>query len=39
VKRLIAEPSLALVIYNHNKHVDKKGSPCHGSMDNMAQWL
>jgi hypothetical protein len=36
VKRLIAEPSLALVIYNHNKHVDKKGSPCHGPMDKMA---
>ncbi|VAH01931.1 unnamed protein product [Triticum turgidum subsp. durum] len=36
VKRLIAEPSLALVIYNHNKHVDKKGTPCHGPMDKMA---
>ncbi|XP_062189637.1 uncharacterized protein LOC133892717 isoform X1 [Phragmites australis] len=36
VKRLIAEPSVALVIYNHNKHVDKKGMPCHGPMDKMA---
>ncbi|KAG8081135.1 hypothetical protein GUJ93_ZPchr0007g6371 [Zizania palustris] len=36
VKRLIAEPSVALVIYNHNKHVDKKGKPCHGPMDKMA---
>lgn len=36
VKRLIVEPSVALVIYNHNKHVDKKGMPCHGSMDKMA---
>jgi len=36
VKRLIAEPSVALVIYNHNKHVDKKGMPCHGHMDKMA---
>ncbi|CAN6180718.1 unnamed protein product [Urochloa humidicola] len=36
VKRLIAEPSVALVIYNHNKHVDKKGLPCHGPMDKMA---
>ncbi|KAI5022467.1 hypothetical protein ZWY2020_059197 [Hordeum vulgare] len=36
VKRLIAEPSLALVIYNHNKHIDKKGTPCHGPMDKMA---
>uniref|UniRef100_A0A0D9VYW7 SWIM-type domain-containing protein n=2 Tax=Leersia perrieri TaxID=77586 RepID=A0A0D9VYW7_9ORYZ len=36
VKRLIAEPSVALVIYNHNKHVDKKAKPCHGPMDDMA---
>uniref|UniRef100_A0A804MWA0 SWIM-type domain-containing protein n=1 Tax=Zea mays TaxID=4577 RepID=A0A804MWA0_MAIZE len=36
VKRLIVEPSVALVIYNHNKHVDKKDMPCHGSMDKMA---
>ncbi|CAO2167533.1 unnamed protein product [Urochloa humidicola] len=36
VKRLIAEPSVALVIYNHSKHVDKKGLPCHGPMDKMA---
>ncbi|KAL6844363.1 hypothetical protein ACP4OV_026036 [Aristida adscensionis] len=36
VKRLIAEPSVALVIYNHNRHLDKKGTPCHGPMDKMA---
>lgn len=36
MKRLIAEPSVALVIYNHDKHVDKIGKPCHGPMDNMA---
>ncbi|GAB2232305.1 hypothetical protein Droror1_Dr00011337 [Drosera rotundifolia] len=36
VKRLIAEPSVALVIYNHDKHIDKKGSPCHGPQDQMA---
>ncbi|KAI0497553.1 hypothetical protein KFK09_020784 [Dendrobium nobile] len=33
VKRLIAEPSVALVIYNQDKHVDKKGLPCHGLQD------
>ena len=33
VKRLIAEPTVALIIYNHEKHVDKQGSPCHGPMD------
>ncbi|WOK99140.1 hypothetical protein Cni_G07852 [Canna indica] len=33
VKRLIAEPSVALVIYNQDNHVDKKGSPCHGPLD------
>lgn len=33
VKRLIAEPSVALVIYNQDKHVDKKGLPCHGPQD------
>ncbi|XP_020101546.1 uncharacterized protein LOC109719351 isoform X2 [Ananas comosus] len=36
VKRLIAEPSVALIIYNHDKHVDKKGLPCHGPMDQKA---
>ncbi|KAL7156748.1 hypothetical protein ABFS83_02G029700 [Erythranthe nasuta] len=36
VKRLIAEPSVALVIYNQDKHVDKKGSPCHGPQDKKA---
>ncbi|KAL8155470.1 uncharacterized protein LOC141664713 [Apium graveolens] len=33
VKRLIAEPSVALIIYNQDKHIDKKGSPCHGPQD------
>ncbi|KAI3689614.1 hypothetical protein L2E82_47577 [Cichorium intybus] len=33
VKRLIAEPSVALIIYNQDKHVDKKGLPCHGPQD------
>ncbi|KAF5731619.1 hypothetical protein HS088_TW18G00301 [Tripterygium wilfordii] len=36
VKRLIAEPSVALIVYNHEKHVDKKGIPCHGALDKMA---
>lgn len=36
VKRLIAEPSVALIIYNHEKHVDKQGLPCHGPQDQMA---
>ncbi|XP_010921093.1 uncharacterized protein [Elaeis guineensis] len=36
VKRLIAEPSVALIIYNQDKHVDKKGLPCHGPMDKKA---
>ncbi|CAK9146206.1 unnamed protein product [Ilex paraguariensis] len=36
VKRLIAEPSVALIIYNQDKHVDKKGLPCHGPQDKMA---
>ncbi|KAJ4749261.1 zinc ion binding protein [Rhynchospora pubera] len=36
VKRLIAEPSVALIIYNKDKHVDKNGLPCHGSMDQKA---
>lgn len=37
VKRLIAEPSVALVIYNQDKHVDKKGLPCHGPQDKKAK--
>ncbi|KAJ0609562.1 hypothetical protein HanOQP8_Chr03g0121871 [Helianthus annuus] len=36
VKRLIAEPSVALVIYNQDKHLDKKGLPCHGPQDTKA---
>jgi len=36
VKRLIAEPSVALIIYNDDKHVDKKGFPCHGPQDKKA---
>ncbi|KAL3845025.1 hypothetical protein ACJIZ3_002428 [Penstemon smallii] len=36
VKRLIAEPSIALIIYNQDKHVDKKGLPCHGPQDKKA---
>eukprot|EP01018_Ginkgo_biloba_P040165 Gb_09265 [translate_table: standard] len=36
VKRLFAEPSVALIIYNQRKHVDKSGSPCHGPLDSNA---
>lgn len=36
VKRLIAEPSVALIIYNDEKHVDKNGLPCHGPQDKKA---
>uniref|UniRef100_A0A5B6Z3G8 SWIM-type domain-containing protein n=1 Tax=Davidia involucrata TaxID=16924 RepID=A0A5B6Z3G8_DAVIN len=36
VKRLIAEPSVALIIYNQDKHIDKKGLPCHGPQDKKA---
>lgn len=36
MKRLIAEPSVALIIYNDDKHVDKKGVPCHGPQDKKA---
>lgn len=36
VKRLIAEPTVALIIYNQEKHVDKKGLPCHGPLDKKA---
>ncbi|WCJ40347.1 zinc ion binding [Euphorbia peplus] len=37
VKRLIADPSVALVIYNQDKHIDKKGLPCHGPQDKKAE--
>ncbi|KAM7259399.1 hypothetical protein ACFE04_015140 [Oxalis oulophora] len=30
VKRLAAEPSVALVIYNQDKHINTQGLPCHG---------
>lgn len=36
MKRLIAEPSVALIIYNKDKHVDEKGVPCHGPQDKKA---
>ena len=36
VKRLIAEPTVALIIYNQEKHVDNKGLPCHGPLDTKA---
>ncbi|GLJ05616.1 hypothetical protein SUGI_0021320 [Cryptomeria japonica] len=36
VKRLYAQPSVALIIYNQRKHVDKSGSPCHGPLDTKA---
>lgn len=36
VKRLIASPSVALIIYNQDKHIDKKGIPCHGPQDKKA---
>lgn len=36
MKRLIAEPSVALVIYNFEKHIDKQGLPCHGPQDKMS---
>lgn len=36
VKRLIAKPTVALIIYNQDKHVDKKGLPCHGPQDKHA---
>ncbi|KAG6784621.1 hypothetical protein POTOM_010319 [Populus tomentosa] len=37
VKRLISEPSVALIIYNQDKHVDKKRLPCHGPQDKKAE--
>ncbi|MCL7036349.1 hypothetical protein MKW94_008408, partial [Papaver nudicaule] len=36
VKRLIADPSIALIIYNQDKHVDKSEQPCHGPQDKKA---
>uniref|UniRef100_A0A7C9AJD9 SWIM-type domain-containing protein n=2 Tax=Opuntia streptacantha TaxID=393608 RepID=A0A7C9AJD9_OPUST len=33
VKRLYAHPSLALIIYNERRHVNKSGVPCHGALD------
>ncbi|XWS45846.1 hypothetical protein CRYUN_Cryun14cG0014400 [Craigia yunnanensis] len=36
VKRLMAESSVALIIYNQDKHVDKEGLPCHGPQDKKA---
>ncbi|XP_027182819.1 uncharacterized protein LOC113781149 [Coffea eugenioides] len=33
VKRLYARPSLALLIYNNRRHVNKSGSICHGPLD------
>ncbi|TQD84307.1 hypothetical protein C1H46_030135 [Malus baccata] len=32
VKRLIDEPSGGLIIYNQDKHVDRKGVPCQGPL-------
>ncbi|XP_074269347.1 uncharacterized protein LOC141592534 isoform X1 [Silene latifolia] len=36
VKRLYARPSLALIIYNDRRHVNKSGLPCHGVLDRNA---
>ncbi|KAJ4851512.1 hypothetical protein Tsubulata_011932 [Turnera subulata] len=33
VKRLYARPSLALIIYNDRRHVNKSGFVCHGPLD------
>ena len=33
---LIAEPSVALIMYNEDKHVDKKRWPCHGPLNKKA---
>ncbi|KAI4317098.1 hypothetical protein L6164_025004 [Bauhinia variegata] len=33
IKRLYARPSLALVIYNERRHVNKSGFVCHGPLD------
>ncbi|CAN6569908.1 unnamed protein product [Malus baccata var. baccata] len=36
VKQLIAETSMARIIYNQDKHVNRKRVPCHGPQDKMA---
>ncbi|KAK9095881.1 hypothetical protein Sjap_021378 [Stephania japonica] len=33
VKRLVAKPMAALIIYKQDKHVDERGLPCHGPQD------
>ncbi|RHN55204.1 putative Zinc finger, SWIM-type [Medicago truncatula] len=33
VKRLYARPSLALIVYNERRHVNKSGFICHGPLD------
>ncbi|XP_028798002.1 uncharacterized protein LOC114753488 [Neltuma alba] len=33
IKRLYARPSLALIIYNERRHVNKSGFVCHGPLD------
>ncbi|KAL8204932.1 hypothetical protein R6Q57_010555 [Mikania cordata] len=33
VKRLYARPSLALIVYNDRRHVNKSGIICHGPLD------
>ncbi|KAK7342974.1 hypothetical protein VNO80_25933 [Phaseolus coccineus] len=33
VKRLYARPSLALIIYNERRHINKSGFICHGPLD------
>ncbi|CAN6447942.1 unnamed protein product [Victoria cruziana] len=33
VKKLVDDPSVALIIYNKRRHVDVKGLPCHGPLD------
>uniref|UniRef100_A0A1J3I157 SWIM-type domain-containing protein n=1 Tax=Noccaea caerulescens TaxID=107243 RepID=A0A1J3I157_NOCCA len=33
VKRLYARPSLALLVYNERRHVNKAGFTCHGPLD------
>eukprot|EP01018_Ginkgo_biloba_P027921 Gb_24886 [translate_table: standard] len=33
MKRLVAKPSMAMIIYDNYKHVDKHGCPCHGVED------
>eukprot|EP01018_Ginkgo_biloba_P029738 Gb_18095 [translate_table: standard] len=29
MKRLVVKPSVAMIVYNNNKHVDKHSFPCH----------